>query len=148
MKLLDDNILKQMYYDSTYSKPTMKNNRKQLDINAKKEILEGKDSGLSGNPLISIKGYFKYFDKFNDDWLVTNEIDEKSTKFELKDHVIIIEFRDFPFYSYLELFIIGDEEVKKEILKNNVGTLNMKILNSFIPKKPITNQNILYQSNS
>jgi hypothetical protein len=71
-----------------------------------------------GNPLYSIQKYFMHFetpatntdydmDENPDgrDWLVSNNIDEKSTKFDLKNDVLIVEFRDFPSYCYLHLFI-------------------------------------------
>lgn len=92
-----------------------------------------------GDPLHSISSYFTYFETPNSeeesddrDWLVFNNIDEKSTKFELHDDTIIIEFRDFPSYCYLYLLINGTNDMQKEILQNNVGTLSMKIVNNFI----------------
>jgi hypothetical protein len=99
-----------------------------------------------GDPLYSISSYFAHFENpqkeneedeidesdENRDWLVSNEVDEKSTKFELNNDTIIIEFRDFPSYSYLNLLISGDDNIREEILKNNVGTLNMGIVNEYI----------------
>ena len=95
-----------------------------------------------GNPLYSISSYFQYFeeDEMDEmeerDWLVSNHIDEKSTKFELRDDTIIIEFRDFPSYSYLHLLIYGDDAIREEILQNNVGTLTMKTVNRFTIDTP------------
>jgi len=63
---------------------------------------------------------------------VTNNVDEKSTKFELKNDTIIIEFRDFPAYSYLKILISSDDNLRKDILQNNIGTLNMKIINYYM----------------
>ena len=125
--MLDDKILNKLY-DSA----STKNQKTKLNVDIKNGI--NLQSKYYGDPLFSIKSYFEYFDKFNDDWLVTNNVDEKSTKFDLKNDVIIIEFRDFPLYSYLELFLMGDDKIKNEILQNNVGTLNMRILNYFISK--------------
>jgi hypothetical protein len=68
----------------------------------------------------------------NRDWLVLHNVDEKSTKFELNNDTIIIEFRDFPSYCYLNLFISSDDNIRGEILKNSVGTLNMKIINDYM----------------
>ena len=90
-----------------------------------------------GNPLLSITSYFSHFEKQEQeedtrDWLVLNNIDEKSTKFELNDDTIIIEFRDFPSYCYLNLFLGGNDELRQEILKNNIGTLNMKIVDDYM----------------
>jgi hypothetical protein len=69
------------------------------------------------------------------DWLVKKSIDEKSTKFDLSDDNIIVEFRDFPTYCYLELFASGSEEQRQELLKLNIGTLNMKIVEPLLQKK-------------
>ena len=96
-----------------------------------------------GNPLYSISSYFQHFETSSPedemeqrDWLVSNNIDEKSTKFELRDDTIIIEFRDFPSYSYLHLLIHGDDDIREEILQNNVGTLTMKTVNRFTIDTP------------
>ena len=126
-QLLDDKILNKLY-DS----PSTKNQKTKLNVDIKNN--PNLQSKYYGDPLFSIKSYFEYFDKFNDDWFVTNNIDEKSTKFDLKNDVIIIEFRDFPLYSYMELFIMANDKIKNEILQNNVGTLDMKSLNYFISK--------------
>jgi len=126
-QLLDDKILNRMY-----DTPVIKNKRSKLNIDVKNDV--NLQSKYYGDPLFSIKSYFDYFDKFNDDWLVTNNIDEKSTKFDLKNNVIIIEFRTFPLYTYLEFFSMADDKVKNEILQNKVGSLNMRVLNHFISK--------------
>jgi len=126
-QLLDDKILNRMY-----DTPVIKNKRSKLNIDVKNDV--NLQSKYYGDPLFSIKSYFHYFDKFNDDWLVTNNIDEKSTKFDLKNNVIIIEFRTFPLYTYLEFFSMADDKVKNEILQNKVGSLNMRVLNHFISK--------------
>jgi hypothetical protein len=49
----------------------------------------------------------------------------------LKNDVIIIEFRDFPTYCYTHLFLTGNEQIRNEIIKNNVGVLNLKIINDY-----------------
>jgi hypothetical protein len=126
-QLLDDNILNKMYLS-----PSIKNKKTKLNIEVKND--PNLQSKYYGDPLFSIKSYFDYFDKFNADWLVTNNIDEKSTKFDLKNNVIIIEFRTFPLYTYLEFFSMADDKVKNEILQNKVGSLNMRVLNHFISK--------------
>jgi hypothetical protein len=128
-QLLDEKILNEEMYDSTY----IKNEKMKLNEELKNDI--NLQSKYYGDPLFSIKSYFDYFDKFNDDWLVTNNIDVKSTKFDLENDIIIIEFRDFPLYCYLELFLMADDNVKNEILQNSIGTFNMKILNYFIKSK-------------
>jgi hypothetical protein len=126
-QILDDKILNIMY-DS----PAIKNKKTKLNIEVKNDA--DLQSKYYGDPLFSIKSYFEYFDKFNADWLEANGVDEKSTKFDLKNDVIIIEFRDFPLYTYLELFSLGNDEIKNEIIKNDVGVFNMRILNHFVSK--------------
>jgi hypothetical protein len=127
-QLLDYKILLKLY-DTT----KVKNENARLSLTIKNNP---NDPNLKnkyyGDPVFSIKSYFDYFDKNDDDWFVVNNIDEKSTKFDLTNDVIIIEFRDFPLYSYLELFSMGNNDIKNEILQNNVGTLSMKTLKYFI----------------
>jgi len=124
-QLLDEKILKDMY-----AYPSIKNKKFKLNVDAKND--PSLQSTYFGDPLFSIKSYFEYFDKNNADWLEANSIDEKSTKFDLKNDVVIIEFRDFPLYTYLELFSMADDNIKNEIIKNIVGVFNMRILNHFI----------------
>jgi len=126
-QLLDDKILNAMYLS-----PTIRNQKTKLNIDVKND--PNLQSKYYGDPLFSIKSYFEYFDKKNADWLEANSIDEKSTKFPLKNDVVIIEFRDFPLYTYLELFSMADDNVKNEILKNHLRVLNMRVLNHFISK--------------
>jgi len=117
--LIDETILDKLYF-TNYVK-----NQK-----TRSKYINNKDN--YGNPLYSIKGYFDYFNTNENDWLVVNEIDEKSTKFDLDNDKTIIEFRDFPLYSYLELFYTSNDEIRNKIIQNNVGTLNMKIFNEYI----------------
>lgn len=129
-----------------YNFPYVKEQKKELY----RLIRENKEKPEThfGNPLYSVSSYFSHFENQENednqdnennennetrDWLVLNNVDEKSTKFELNNDTIIIEFRDFPSYCYLNLLInSNDTEIKKEILKNNVGTLNMKIVNDYM----------------
>lgn len=96
-----------------------------------------------GNPLVSVSNYFAHFitglsgeeedmGEDNQDWLVANSVDTKSTKFPLNNNIIIIEFRDFPKYCYLYLFLNGNDQIRSKILQNNIGTLNMEIVSGFI----------------
>lgn len=126
-QLLDDKILNNMYVS-----PTIRNQKTKLNIDVKND--PNLQSKYYGDPLFSIKSYFEYFDKFNADWLEANSIDEKSTKFDLKNDVVIIEFRDFPLYTYMELFSMADDKIKNEILKNPLRVLNMRLLKHFISK--------------
>jgi len=121
-----------LIYKYKYVRETKRELLKELQDHPDKKAL------YFGNPLSSISGYFLHFEKEgvenddNRDWLVLNNIDEKSTKFELKDDTIIIEFRGFPRYCYLYLFINSDDRTRHELLENNIGTLNMKIVNDFM----------------
>ena len=130
-----------LLYNFTYVRDRKKELYKLLRNNPE-EIEE-----YLGDPLYSISNYFAHFETpkreegddivldesdENRDWLVSNGVDEKSTKFELNNDTIIIEFRDFPSYSYLNLLISGNDNIREEILKNNVGTLNMNIVNDYM----------------
>ena len=130
-----------LLYNFTYVRDRKKELYKLLRNNPE-EIEE-----YLGDPLYSISNYFAHFETpkreegddivldesdENRDWLVLHNIDEKSTKFELNNDTIIIEFRDFPSYSYLNLLISGNDNIREEILKNNVGTLNMNIVNDYM----------------
>jgi hypothetical protein len=110
-------------------------------VKTKKTESGSSSSDHFGDPLYSIADYFSYFEKeledvINEverhDWLVENSVDEKSTKFELNNDTIIIEFRDFPSYCFLHLFMESDDLLRTELLKNNIGTLNMKFMDAFI----------------
>jgi hypothetical protein len=118
-------------YNVKYTRDRKKELHKLLKVNPEESEI------YFGNPLYSISSYFAHFENENEedekrDWLVANNIDEKSTKFELNNDTIIIEFRDFPSYCYLNLLISSDDNIREEILKNNVGTLNMKIINDYM----------------
>jgi hypothetical protein len=134
-------------FNLLYKFPYVRDRKKELykQIKANPEEMQE----YTGDPLYSISSYFAHFenpqrDEDTDegaevdetdetrDWLVSNGVDEKSTKFELRNDTIIIEFRDFPSYSYLNLLISSDDNIREEILKNNVGTLNMKIINDYM----------------
>jgi len=131
-------------FNQLYNFPYVRDRKKELHKLLRDNPEETEE--YSGDPLYSISSYFAHFEnpKREDDdivldesdetrdWLVSNGVDEKSTKFELNNDTIIIEFRDFPSYSYLNLLISGNDNIREEILKNNIGTLNMKIINDFI----------------
>lgn len=127
-------------FNLLYIFPYVRDKKKELYKSLKANPHEVQE--YFGDPILSISSYFAHFEKppsedddesdENRDWLVSNEVDEKSTKFELNNDTIIIEFRDFPSYSYLNLLISGDDNIREEILKNNVGTLNMGIVNEYI----------------
>jgi hypothetical protein len=125
-------------YNLIYNVKYIRDKKKELHKSIE-ENPEEKEEHI-GNPLLSITSYFSHFEKQEleeeaRDWLVLNNIDEKSTKFELNNDTIIIEFRDFPNYCYLNLFIDGNDELRREIVKNNIGTLNMQIVDDYIKWK-------------
>ena len=136
-------------FNLLYNFPYVRDRKKELYKQLKANPEEAEE--YAGDPLYSISSYFAHFENpkrdedtgeedntvvderdETRDWLVSNGVDEKSTKFELNNDTIIIEFRDFPSYSYLNLLISSDDNIREEILKNNVGTLNMKIINDYM----------------
>ena len=150
--LMDDKILSKLMYEFQYPK-LERNKIIQNLINNKNnpEKYEEIKKQYYGDPLYLISSYFDHFEKPNleegedetdesamRDWLVFNNIDEKSTKFELNNDTIIIEFRDFPSYCYLHLFMTSDEKIRQEILQNNIGTLNMKIIDDYTQYKQLS----------
>lgn len=130
LKLFNENELNKLY-DTSY----IKNQKIKLNllINKNDKLKEKYD----GNPLYSIISYINYFDTNNSDWLVDNDIDEKSTKFDLVNDTIIIEFRDYPLYSYMNIFFNSNDVIRTELIKNNVGTLNMGIVKQYMALKKI-----------
>jgi hypothetical protein len=116
--------------EKIYDTIEIKNKHRRLEITLKNE--PSHSNNYFGNPLYSLTSYFEYFFTKNDDWLVTNNIDEKSTKFELSDNTIIIEFRDFPFYMYLYMYITSNDSIRNDIIQNNVGTLNIKNIKDYM----------------
>ena len=89
-----------------------------------------------GNPLYSVANYFRHFEKDVSkdlrDWFVLNNIDEKSTKYDLTNDTIIIEFRDFPIFCYMQFLL--EDDIREELLDINTGSFTMKIINKFISR--------------
>lgn len=92
-----------------------------------------------GDPLYSISEYFANFEgngsEEKRDWLVRNNVDGYSAKYPLYDNTVIVEFRDFPTFCYMQLLIEVSDESCDELLALNVGTFNMKNVNEFIDGK-------------
>ncbi len=123
--LFDEKILA-----AIYSTNYIKNHKKRLELSLKNDNnLKEKNYG---NPLYSISTYIDYLNSSNTDWLVDNNIDEKSTKFDLVNDTIIVEFRDFPMHSYMELFLKGNDNIREQLIQNNVGTLSIKLLKDYM----------------
>ena len=116
--------------EKIYDTIEIKNKHRRLEITLKND--QSHSNNYFGNPLYSLISYFEYFFTKNDDWLVTNNIDEKSTKFDLSDNTIIIEFRDFPFYMYLYMYITSNDSIRNDIIQNNIGTLNIKTIKDYM----------------
>lgn len=133
-------VLKLMY---DYSYPKKERNKIMRELKESRHDSEKYKTikmEYDGNPLCFVSSYFDHFEKDDieegeeRDWLVANHIDEKSTKFELRDDTVIIEFRDFPSYSYLYLFVNSDAALQRQIAKNNMGTLDMRILQEYMSR--------------
>ncbi len=127
--LLNNPNLDKMIYDTNL----IKNKRRSLLVSLKTNNEDSEN--YFGNPVKSIENYFEYLYEKNDDWLVVNNIDEKSTKFDLSENTIIIEFRDFPFYMYSYLYLNSNDSLKNDIIANNIGTLNVKIVKDYMKSK-------------
>jgi hypothetical protein len=130
-----------LLYDYSYPKNERNKIMRELQENPKEsEKYQAIKMEYHGNPLCFVSSYFDHFEKDDieegeeRDWLVANHIDEKSTKFELRDDTVIIEFRDFPSYSYLYLFVNSDTALQHQIAKNNMGTLDMRILQEYMSR--------------
>jgi len=93
------------------------------------QLLKNKDDESNfGRPEYSILSYFEYFLTNNSDWLVDNDIDKKSTKFDLANNDIIVEFRDFPKFLLMELYFTGDEQLKNDLdfTFDNISVVSLK----------------------
>ena len=66
------------------------------------------------------------------DWLVAKNIDILSSKFDLTKDIVIIEFRDFPSHMYIDMYINGGDEIRRELSKKNIGTLSMDLFTRFV----------------
>lgn len=89
-----------------------------------------------GDPLYSIPEYFEYFETKKDveipDWLVNNGIDEKSSKFELINNDIMMEFRGFYYHIYLYMFVTGNDEIRNQLIKHPSIYFYMKTMNEYL----------------
>lgn len=116
--LLNENILNKLYYTEF-----IKSKREEEHDFAEDENY--------GDPYYSIKNYFDFFDEHNEDWFIDSGIDEGSTKFDLIDNNIIVEFRSFPEYLYIEIFFTGDDIVKEMVIQKQVGSFKLKTINLY-----------------
>jgi hypothetical protein len=104
-----------------------------------------------GNPWYSLNSYFDFFEnpidndsnRYADDTLITHDwlefdgIDTLSTKMEIHDNVILVEFRAFPFLLKSYIFNILDPIEREEMNTSTfdiMGLLSVKTLKIFIEK--------------
>jgi hypothetical protein len=136
LNLVDDSILNNFIYETNYTI-------------SKRKIVSVPNEDI-GNPLYSVNEYFQYFENVYEeeeeeeehDWLIINSYDIISTKYEITNDNIIIEFRDFPKYCYIELFINGNKYIQEQILNMNFGELNMKIISDYLDSKKSQDNNL------
>jgi hypothetical protein len=69
-----------------------------------------------GNPLYSMKSYFKYLDNKEEDWLKAKKFDVFSTTFDLKNDEILLENRSFRYAVELYLRNTVNFKVTKDAL--------------------------------
>ena len=143
--LNNNKIIKKIYFNPYIKKERLKmSNEMKTAKNTDATKYEMFKQNYFGDPLYSILIYFKYFENQQNidsgvrDWLVIKDIDSKSTKFDLENDKIIVEFRDFPTYMYLYLFDTGSANVKEQLLTKNIGTINMKIINDYMSDNYMT----------
>ena len=143
--LNNNKIIKKIYFNPYVKKERLKmSNEMKTAKNTDATKYEMFKQNYFGDPLYSILIYFKYFENQQNidsgvrDWLVIKDIDSKSTKFDLENDKIIVEFRDFPTYMYLYLFDTGSANVKDQLLTKNIGTINMKIINDYMSDNYMT----------
>jgi hypothetical protein len=98
------------------------------DLNEEGEIKYGDPAGDDlpetdknyGNPLYSMRSYFKHFEKapqnHHEDWLVEEKIDSYSTTFELTEGEIMLENRSFRFALGLFLKNTVDKKLSKDTI--------------------------------
>ena len=102
------------------------------------EKIPSRNSKTICDPLHSISKYFANFEGVGSeekrDWLVNNSIDDKSAKYQLYDDTVIVEFRDFPTFLYMQILIDGRDQLCEELLSLPIGVISMKIVNEFIGK--------------
>jgi hypothetical protein len=93
-----------------------------------------------GNPLYSVKSYFKYLESKEEDWLRDAEYDKFSTKFSMNSDEILIENRWFRYAISLFLRNTIDPNIHADYLK--VRDM-VKIVNKKYPLEKIKKMNTL-----
>lgn len=120
-------LLRRLYYSNFIS-----NVRKQYLKDVEENTIDPNANPIYaspvGNPLYSIVSYFERLTK-NKDYIIFAYTD--STIFPIKNNTVIVEFRDFPTYIYLDAFMSATNEQRNEIIKRYVGTLTLKTLTEY-----------------
>jgi len=93
-----------------------------------------------GNPLYSVKSYFKYFESNEEDWLKDAKHDRYSTSFSLTGDEVLIEFRWFRYAISLYLRNTIDSKINSDFLK--VKDM-VNIVNKVYPVEKIRKMNTL-----
>jgi hypothetical protein len=93
-----------------------------------------------GNPLYSVKSYFKYLETNEEDWLKDAEYDKFSTKFSLIGDEVLIENRWFRYSISLYFRNTVDATIHPDFLK--VKDM-LKIINKVYPIEKIKKMNTL-----
>jgi hypothetical protein len=103
-----------------------------------KNVLEPTDTKHYGDPHYSLVSYFDFFENPMDadkpDWFEYKQIDSNSTKMNIKDDIILIEFRAFPrmLANYISS-VLGASD-RDEMNKKVLGLLSIGTLEKFIRK--------------
>jgi hypothetical protein len=93
-----------------------------------------------GNPLYSVKSYFKYLESNEEDWLKDAKHDRYSTSFSLEGDEVLIEFRWFRYAISLYLRNTIDSKINSDFLK--VKDM-VNIVNKVYPVEKIRKMNTL-----
>jgi len=71
-----------------------------------------------GDPLYSLATYFEFFEEpgqeysNTSDWFEYRGVDYLSTKLDLVNNVVIVEYRDFPYQCFLNTYMNGNARVR------------------------------------
>lgn len=93
-----------------------------------------------GNPLYSVKSYFKYLESNEEDWLKHAKYDRFSTSFSLTGDEVLIEYRWFRYAISLYLRNTVDSKINSDFLK--VKDM-VNIVNKVYPVEKIRKMNTL-----
>jgi len=114
-----------------------------------------------GNPWYSLNSYFDFFEdpvdddsnRFADDTLMTHDwleydgVDASSTKMDINNNVVLVEFRAFPYLLKSYIFSILDPVEREEMntdTRDILGLLSVKTLHRFIERYDKKHQNPNY----